>query len=189
MEMSRDSRDGARALSPAHVFISHSTKDAGIARAACKELEGAGIGCWIAPRDIVPGQTWSGAIVAGIDVSRVLLVVFSSHANASPEVVREVELASRKRKPLLALRVEDVAPSGDLAYFLSATQWLDAFPPPLQPRLAQLVTVVTTLLGLERPAAPVDPVPEDDFVEVDLDDFGQSGGRRAGIVDRLFRDR
>jgi TIR domain len=172
------------------VFISHSTKDAGIARAACAEIEGAGIDCWIAPRNIVPGQTWSGAIVKGIDASRVLLVVLSNHANASPDVLREVEQASRKRKRLLALRVDDLAPSDDLDYFLSATHWLDAFPPPLQPHLAELVTVVSVLLGLEPPAAPPDRgAPESEFVEVDLDDFSRSEGRGAGLFDRMFRDR
>jgi hypothetical protein len=35
------------------VFISYSTKDAIVAKAACAALEAAKIRCWIAPRDIV----------------------------------------------------------------------------------------------------------------------------------------
>jgi hypothetical protein len=33
----------------------------------------------------------------------------------------------------MAVRVEDVLPAGSLEYFLSTQQWLDAFPPPLEP--------------------------------------------------------
>ena len=175
---------------PSHdVFISHSTSDAALAQAVCGELEGAGIRCWIAPRDILPGQTWSGAIVAGIDGSRVVIVVLSAQAGESVEVLREVELASRRRRTVVAVRVEDVTPSGDLAYFLSATQWFDAFPPPVQPRLARLVEVVSALLGFEAPVSPEQEPAAPEPAEVDLDDFGRSGPRRAGFIDRLLEDR
>lgn len=167
------------------IFISHSTRDAGIAELAREALEDAGVGCWIAPRDIRPGETWSGAIVNAIEASRMLLIVLSGHANASPEVLREVEQASRKRKRLLVLRVEEVEPSVDLAFFLTATQWLDAFPPPLRPRLDQLVEAAATLLGQEAPVVdrPA-PAPKPAFVEVDLDDFGRR--RKPGFVGRLL---
>jgi TIR domain len=36
-------------------FISYSANDKVIADAACATLERAGIRCWIAPRDVVPG--------------------------------------------------------------------------------------------------------------------------------------
>ena len=169
------------------VFISHSTSDAAVARATCEALEAAGIRCWIAPRDISPGQTWSGAIVEGIDACRVFVLVLSTRANESQEVLREVELASRNRKPLLTVRVENVAPTGGISYFLSATQWLDAFPPPLHPRLGALVTATQHLLGLEVQPPPPPPADEP-FVEVDLDDFGRSRGRRS-MFNRLFEDR
>src|SRR5215472_7170060 len=44
---------------PSMVFISHSSKDREIADAICAHLESAGIKCWIAPRDIEPGATWT----------------------------------------------------------------------------------------------------------------------------------
>lgn len=190
-EMSGSTNGGpaGRPVTPHEIFISHSTSDAAVARAACEALEQAGLRCWIAPRDIVPGQTWSGAIVEGIDACSVLVVVFSTRANESVEVLREVERASRNRKRLLAVRVENVAPTGDISYFLSATQWLDAFPPPVQPRLGDLVGATRTLLGLEAQSPPEPEVAEPEFVEVDLDDFGRSGRRRPKLVDRLFEDR
>ena len=182
--------EGALALTPHDIFVSHSTSDAKLAQAACEALEDSGFRCWIAPRDIVPGKTWAGAIIDGIDASRIVLVVLSNRANESLEVVREVEHASRKRKQLLAVRVEEIAPSGNLGYFLSATQWLDAFPSPLQPRLVELVRAVRSLLEIQEPEPPPQPVtPESEFVEVDLDDFGRSPKGKIARIDRLFEDR
>ena len=40
------------------VFISHSSKDKQTADAICHYLEQNGIRCWIAPRDILPGEDW-----------------------------------------------------------------------------------------------------------------------------------
>src|SRR5438067_9510402 len=35
-----------------HLFLSHSTDDADLARTVCRTLERAGLTCWIAPRDV-----------------------------------------------------------------------------------------------------------------------------------------
>ena len=48
------------------VFLSYSSKDKPVADAACHALESAGIRCWIAPRDIVPGAEWGASIVKAI---------------------------------------------------------------------------------------------------------------------------
>jgi hypothetical protein len=121
------------------VFISWSHRDKNMADAACHALEAAGIRCWIAPRDVRPGETWANAIVRAIDESRVLLVVFSSEANNSPQVMREVERAVRREQIIIPLRIENVAPSGNMDYFLSATHWLDAFGPDPEVHFRELV--------------------------------------------------
>lgn len=48
------------------VFVSYSSKNKNVADALCHYLEEHNIPCWIAPRDILPGQTWAGAIVQAI---------------------------------------------------------------------------------------------------------------------------
>jgi hypothetical protein len=53
------------------VFISYSSKDKVVADAVCAGLEGRGIACWIAPRDLVPGVDWGAAIVDAISGSKV----------------------------------------------------------------------------------------------------------------------
>jgi hypothetical protein len=37
------------------VFLSYASPDAALAHKVCAALEAAGILCWIAPRDVVPG--------------------------------------------------------------------------------------------------------------------------------------
>ena len=75
------------------VFISHSSKDKTVADATCAYLEGQGVRCWVAPRDIRPGANWGASIVEAIRGARVMILIFSSHANASPQIKREVERA------------------------------------------------------------------------------------------------
>lgn len=170
------------------VFISHSSRDAAVAREVCVALETVGLRCWMAPRDIAPGRTWSKAIVEGLDSSRVIVLILSRHADASEEVLREVERASRTGKQVVTLRIEDVQPSGGLAYFLSATQWLDAVRRPLRPSLEHLVAAVHVLLEVEPPPRPPSEAPRE-VDEVDLDHLGRPASHKSGLLERLFRDR
>lgn len=170
------------------VFISHSSRDAAVAREVCVALETVGLRCWMAPRDITPGQTWPSAIVEGLDSSRVMVLILSRHADASAEVLREAERACGTGKRIVTFRIEDVKPSGGLAYFLSATQWLDAVRRPLRPSLEQLVAGLHVLLEVELPSrTSSEPPPE--VPDVDLDHLGRSVVRKGGWLDRLLRDR
>ncbi|MCE5327482.1 MAG: TIR domain-containing protein [Planctomycetaceae bacterium] len=128
------------------VFISHSNKDKAVADAVCADLEAKGIRCWIAPRDISAGMNWGAAIVEAIGESRAMVLVFSSAANVSQQVLREVERAVAKGVSIFPLRIEDVAMSKDMEYFLSASHWLDAMTTPLEEHLDKLASAVRLLL-------------------------------------------
>jgi hypothetical protein len=128
-------------------FISHSSKDKTMADAICAKLEQAGIRCWIAPRDVAPGKTWSGEIMKAIDRCKVMVLVFSSNANESAQIVRELEAAVHQSKPILPLRIQDILPSNEMAYFMNSVHWLDAITQPLDAHLDQLVQAVSGLLG------------------------------------------
>jgi len=83
------------------VFISYSTKDKPIADAVYAQLESRGIRCWIAPRDVLPGEQYAAALVRALRASRLMVLVFSSGANESEHVLREVERAASKKLPRL----------------------------------------------------------------------------------------
>lgn len=128
------------------VFISYSTKDKPVADAACATLEISGIRCWIAPRDVLPGMDWSGSIIQAIEQSRVMVLIFSSSANDSAQIKREVNEAIERELPVIPFRIENVKPSGSLGYYLDVTHWLDALSPPLEQHLQKLAEDVNLLL-------------------------------------------
>jgi len=134
------------------IFISYSIKDKAAAEAVCAALERADLRCWIAPRDVMPGMNWGSAILAAINSSRAMVLVFSSHANQSPHVLREVERAVHHSLPIIPLRLENVPPTDALEFFISVPHWLDAITPPLEAHLDKLVQTLQRLLN--TPARP-----------------------------------
>src|SRR5208282_1056876 len=141
------------------VFISHSARDKPAADAVCAKLESRGIRCWIAPRDIRPGMSWGGAIIEAIDGAHVMLLLFSSHANGSPQIKREVERAVHRETVIIPVRVENVQPTGDFEYFLGTPHWLDAITPPFEQHLENIAE--STKFWLDRiQSGPSPPAPE-----------------------------
>ncbi len=129
------------------VFLSHSAQNREVADAVCSALEKAAIRCWVAPRDVRPGRTFPGEITRAIQQSKVMLLIFSGHSNNSEQVLREVQLATDSRLPIIRFRIEDVALTDDLRYFLSTPHWLDALTPPLSTHIARLEVAIKELLG------------------------------------------
>jgi hypothetical protein len=130
-------------------FISYSSRDKATADATCTALEASGIRCWIAPRDVMPGIEWGEAIIDGINQSRVLVLIFSANANESPQIRREIERAVGKGIPIIPFRIQDIAPTRSLEYFIGAVHWLDALTPPLETHLRRLVDTVKALLQID----------------------------------------
>jgi len=136
------------------VFISHSSNNRTVANAVCAALESIGIRCWIAPRDVLPGRSYSGEITRAIQQSRAFVLIFSEHSNNSEQVLREVQLAANSRLHIVQFRIDAVVPSDDLEYYLSGPHWLDAVTPPLDAHLEQLKSSMKALLALPRAAEP-----------------------------------
>ena len=128
------------------VFLSHSAQNREVADAICTELEKTGIRCWVAPRDVRPGRSFPGEITRAIQQSKVMVMVFSSHSNNSEQVLREVQLATDSHLVIIRFRIEDVALTDDLRYFLSSPHWLDALTPPLSKHIERLQLAIKELL-------------------------------------------
>jgi len=107
------------------VFLSHAAADKEIADDLCRLFEQRGMRCWIAPRDILPGDNYGEAIVRAIEGAAVTVLLLSRHSNASQHVMHEVERAISKRKTVVPLRLENVLPNTALELHLSTAQWLD----------------------------------------------------------------
>jgi hypothetical protein len=109
-----------------NVFISYASADQQTADKLVAEIERRGIRCWISSRDIRPGEDYQETIVAALEASGVVLLLFSRHAT-SAEIPRELGLASRFKKTVIPARLEDIVPSGSFAYQMTTAQFIDLF--------------------------------------------------------------
>jgi TolB-like protein len=142
------------------VFISYATHDAAVAQKACSALETAGFPCWIAPRDVLPGTLYADGIVGAIDDSSVFVLILSKEAIASAHVGRELERATSKRHPIIALRIDTAALSRAFEYFLNQSQWIEVGAGGTDAAIAKLVDTVGRHLaaGVAAQASSAPPV-------------------------------
>lgn len=131
---------------PHDVFISYSHLDKPIADAIVSTLEGKQIRCWIAPRDVLPGSNYQEAIIDAINTTRIMVLVFSSHSNTSPHVIRELTKALSQGVIIIPFRIEDVPLSKSMEYIISLPHWLDAVTPPVEKHIEELTNYVGVLL-------------------------------------------
>lgn len=138
---------GATAHGYLPVFVSYASKDFIQALATSRHLESYGIGCWIAPRNILPGEAYPDAIIRGINGCKAMVLLLSESSNLSPHVHREIERALHRNAVIIPLRLQDIQPTGSMEYLLSTCQWIDAFAPGLDTALGQLMQRLKTLLA------------------------------------------
>ncbi len=134
---------------PHDIFVSHSNKDKIAADALVAHLERDGLRCWCAPRDILPGASWPSSIVEAINNGKAMVVIFSTNANQSDHIRREVERAVNHGIPIVPVRIEDVLPQGDLEYFLSSSHWMDAISAPVERHFDALAQQLRALLQMK----------------------------------------
>jgi hypothetical protein len=109
------------------IFISYSSRDQKVAETICDALQARGYACWISCRNIGPGENFQESIVKAIRSAKLMLLVFTSNANNSDEIKKEIVLAGRHHLTVIPVRVEDVVPNDALAYEFATRQWIDLF--------------------------------------------------------------
>ncbi|MFH1197777.1 MAG: toll/interleukin-1 receptor domain-containing protein [bacterium] len=177
------------------VFLSYSSKDKNIADATCSFLEREKIRCWIAPRDVSPGIDYAESLINAINVSKVMVLIFSSNSNYSSHVLREVERAVSKGIPIIPFRTENVPLSPSMEYYISSPHWLDALTPPLEVHIDKLVLTLKNILKYTE-SKPVYPneiennyiTESDSMLEQEAYCFLNSGRYReaCSIYEKLF---
>jgi|HubBroStandDraft_1064217.scaffolds.fasta_scaffold12111_2 TolB-like protein/tetratricopeptide (TPR) repeat protein len=124
------------------VFVSYASQNAATANALVTALERQGLKCWIAPRDVAPGALYADEIINAINGTKVLVLVLSENAVASPHVGKELERASSKRKPIVTLRTDTALLTTAFEYFLSESQWIDIAADGTEIAFGKVVTAV-----------------------------------------------
>jgi len=105
-------------------------------------LERHGLQCWIAPRDVQAGAQYADAIVRAISGAKAFVVVLSESAIASSHVSREIERASSKKRPIIALRIDAAPLTPALEYFLSESQWIEPQTGSMEAAYAKLIAAI-----------------------------------------------
>ena len=131
------------------VFISYCTKNKELAQLFCNVVEGAGVSCWMAPRDIPSGGSWATSIAKGIEDALILALLVSDASMSSAEVEKEVDLANGRRMTILPIRIENAELKGAFKYHLSNKQWVDALEDDQTLRYNNTIEAILQNLGKE----------------------------------------
>ncbi len=136
------------------VFVSYASQDVAVADAIVAALEKNGIKCWIAPRDVTPGALYADGIIRAINDAKIMVLVLSASSIASKHVGKEVERASSKGRPIIALKVDATSLTTTLEYFLSESQWIDVSALGLPSALGKLTQAVRQVLSASSDVNP-----------------------------------
>ena len=131
----------------AEVFISHSSKDAVIAQNMCSILEQNGISCWMAPRNIMPGDDWATAITKAITTTKVFIIIYSANSAASTEVPKEIMLAGSRHSYIIPYKIDATPLKENFEYHLGASHWISADVANGDYKAAELLAAVNSGLG------------------------------------------
>jgi TolB-like protein len=131
----------------ADIFISYSSKDRAQAEQLTELLASAGLSVWIDQSALAASTSWSAEIVDAIANCQAFIVLLSPNSIESHNVIKEVSLASEKRKKILPLDLEPVTLPRELEYQLAGIH---------RAPLANIDSVIRALdkLGLEATQAP-----------------------------------
>jgi len=127
------------------IFISYSKEANNVADKVCEFLESNNIRCWIAPRDVGPGQ-YAQIIRDAVVASDLIFLVFSNEVNFSEHVRRELDLATRYGKTIIPFKIEEVNPGPDIEYYLAGMHSYEEISIPLEKRLSKLLTDLNKIL-------------------------------------------
>lgn len=110
------------------VFISYSSTDIDVAQKVYAYLQQKGLKPWIAPQCIPAGEPYARAITNGISKCRLMVAILSKSSNSSDNVLNEVDQAHREGKVILPFIIDNTEMCGEMRYYLSRKQWINAYP-------------------------------------------------------------
>jgi adenylate cyclase len=132
---------------PQDIFISYSSKDKEKADELSELLVSAGLSVWTDTSGIDVATSWSAEIVDAINACSAFIVLLSPNSIESYNVIKEVCLASEKRKKILPLDLEPITLPRELEYQLAGIQ---------RAPITNIDAIIRALgkLGLEATHAP-----------------------------------
>ena len=111
----------------ADVFISYAAKDRERVALLVERLQQAGVSVWIDMAGIEVAAMWSKEIVSAIRECKVLLLSISTHSTESENVVKELALASERKKTIIPIYLEPAEIPETMEYQLAGIQRVEFF--------------------------------------------------------------
>jgi len=134
------------------VFISYDSTDIAAMELVCEALEARGTSCWIAPRDVRTGASFSEQIVTAVKDCRVLVLVLSRSSNINRYVENELNVAVKSGIPVAPMLIEAIELSPNLEFYIGTCQWVDATVGGAKGSLPRLLETVSRLQSAKREA-------------------------------------
>ena len=129
------------------IYICYAPKDKGIAEKIYAELKQREIQCWISSKDIINGQSYAEGIIDAIEKSIAVVFIYSSNANTSPQIIRELEKAASLDKFIIPFKIDLEKPSKLIEYYLSSPYKLDATKGTLENNIDKLDKIIQNVYG------------------------------------------
>ena len=111
----------------AEVFISYAARDRERVLGLVERLRGAGVTVWIDQAGIDVSTMWSQEIVSAIKCCKVMLLSISPNSTESENVVKELALASERKKPIIPVYLESAEIPETMEYQLAGIQRVEYF--------------------------------------------------------------
>ena len=111
----------------AEVFISYAARDRERVLGLVERLREAGVTVWIDQAGIDVSTMWSQEIVSAIKGCKVMLLSISPHSTESENVVKELALASERKKPIIPVYLEAAEIPETMEYQLAGIQRVEYF--------------------------------------------------------------
>ena len=111
----------------AEVFISYAAKDRERVSKLVEGLQQAGVSVWIDMAGIEVAAMWSKEIVSAIRECKVLLLSISPQSTESENVVKELALASERKKPIIPIYLEPAEIPETMEYQLAGIQRVEFY--------------------------------------------------------------
>ena len=143
------------------VFVSYASRDADFADELIDELERRGCYCFDGTRNPPLGEPSDDPQGEAIAQSSCFLVILTGDADRSLRVLQEAKAAAKLGKPVIALSVDSVRPTGILEFALTRPVWVECSSSPSSADYgrveASIRRFVPLFCGAEKHRVPAKP--------------------------------
>ncbi len=128
-----------------YIFVSYASVDRERVLPIVAALERVGVPVWIDRDGIGGGENYASEINAAIERCAALVLMCSEHSLTSRNVKQELALAWEHERPYVPLLLEAVTIPGDVKYWLTAAQWIEALDQPASHWLPEVLSALTAV--------------------------------------------